>query len=250
MAHIIEGSNHLQEAYLAQKKRLWIFLGSSGGCLLVWLLYIFIAPRPDIWVVLGLLGLFGGLLYLTKYTYSQVCILAAGVKGEALALDAMKSLDNEHWIFTEKTVTYDDQESEIDFIVIGPEGVAVVECKHLKGSISGDYKEKYWQQEKLSHSGTVRTKRLYSPVKQVSTHVYRLAGLLKENGLNTQIDSVVYFSHPEAKLKLSGKEGATPVFYGSSADEALLGYLSKRRTPLAPFEVLAIAEAIHNQKAE
>ena len=247
MAYVISKENHLEASYKGQRKCFWWALGLGLGLVAFWFLYIFASQRPDIWLVIGCPVIVFGLLFFAKTRYHKLSVLAAGIRGEKMALDALKTLDSEHWIVTDKEISHKGLSSELDFVVIGPTGVCIVECKHLAGKIFADPNAKNWVQRKVSHSGVEREKTFYSPMKQVNTHLYRLKKLLQEEGISVHLDCAVFFPDPESQVILESKSADTPVFWGEKGKDLLLSYIRKPRHPLTPQEVLKITEILHNQ---
>ncbi len=247
MAYVISKDSHLHRSYKIQKQLFWWTFGLGLFVFAFWLLIIFGIRKPDVGFVLACPVITFCLMFFAKTRYAQLGILAAGIRGEKLTLDTLKELDSEHWIVTDKTITYKGQSSELDFVVIGPTGVCIVECKHLTGKILADPEEKYWNRVKVSHSGVERTKNFYSPVKQVNTHLYRLKKILQEEGISVHLDSAVFFSDPESQVRFRDKQTDTPVFWGEKGRDMLLSFIRKPRNPLTPQEVLKITEILHKQ---
>ncbi len=248
MAYIISTEDHLTKDYKTQKKLFWWMLSLSILTFALWLLFIFLLQEPNLWFLILCPAAGLGLLAIAKSRYSQMSILAAGIRGEKAALNILKELDSEHWVVTDKKITHKGKSAELDFVVIGPTGVCIIECKHLAGTIDADPKAKYWLQTKVSQGGVERTKKFYSPVKQVGTHLYRLKQFLKEKGVSVHLDSAVFFPNPETQLRFQEKFEETPVFWGEKGPELLLKFLRKERTPLTPAQVLEIAEFLHADK--
>lgn len=247
MAYVISKDNHLHRSYQRQKALFWWTFGLGLFLFALWVLIIFGIQKPPLGLLLSCPILSFCLLIFAKTCYNELAILAAGIRGEKQTLELLKSLDSEHWIVTDKTITYKGQSSELDFVVIGPTGVCIVECKHISGKVLADPDAKLWNRVKTSHSGVERTKNFYSPVKQVNTHLYRLKKILQEEGISVHLDSAVFFSDPETQVSFTRKSVETPVFWGEKGKDMLLSYLRKVRAPLTPQEVLKIAEILHKE---
>lgn len=246
MAYVISKDTHLHRSYNIQKAIFWWTFGLGLFVFGLWLLIIFGIEKPPLGLLLSCPIVSFCLLIFAKTRYSELAILAAGIRGEKQTLELLKGLDSEHWIFTDKTITYKGQSSEMDFVVVGPTGVCIIESKHISGKVTADPEKKYWNRVKVSHSGVERTRNFYNPVKQVNTHLYRLKKLLQEEGISVHLDSAVFFSDPETQVRLTNK-GETPVFWGEKGKELLLSFIRKSRNPLTPQEVLKITEIIHKQ---
>lgn len=121
-------------------------------------------------------------------------------------------LPEDYTVIQNAIVFYDGKQSEIDNIVIGNTGVYIIEVKTMKGKILADYDGHDWKKIKTDKYGIEHEKEFYSPVKQVDTHVYRLANVLRRSGVNAYVRAIVYFSDPEADVTVSGEENNIPVF--------------------------------------
>ena len=81
----------------------------------------------------------------------------------------------------------DGRSVQIDHIVINKNGVFIIETKNYSGRIYGSDDQKRWTQV-LAH-GKVKNK-IYSPVKQNASHIYKLGRVL---GIDAYLTSVVVF---------------------------------------------------------
>lgn len=81
----------------------------------------------------------------------------------------------------------DGKTSQIDHIVINPNGVFVIETKNYSGRIYGSEEQLEWTQ--VLRYGKVKHK-LYNPVRQNRTHIYRLSKFLSKK---IKITSAVVF---------------------------------------------------------
>ena len=82
--------------------------------------------------------------------------------------------------------------SQIDHIVVRPNGVFVVETKNYAGRVYGNDNQREWTQV-LAYGETKN--RFYNPIKQNATHIYFLAKALKQYNIYV---SVIVF--PRAEL--------------------------------------------------
>ncbi len=94
---------------------------------------------------------------------------------------------------------------------VGPSGVFVIETKNMTGTILANYDNEQWVQKKKGENGGTTSKKFYSPVKQVGTHVYRLAHCLRNNGCSVHVDSIVFFANADASVQLLGTPTQTLV---------------------------------------
>lgn len=149
--------------------------------------------------------------------------IRSGVEGEKELKDLVACLPEGYCGVANAEIYFEGQKSEIDMITIGPEGVFVIENKNQRGCISGDYDSKRFHQRKISAGGNIYKKDFYNPVKQVGTHVYRLANYLRSQRINVWISGVVYFSNPETHVEITG-DGPVKVFSYNNRGQ-LLNYI-------------------------
>lgn len=155
-------------------------------------------------------------------TDTNTDILVSGINGERTATEILLKLPDGYTIFQNATIIYEGKTSEIDNIVVGRSGVFIVEVKNHNGNITGDYRDTYWTQYKVGRGGTPYSKEIYSPVKQVGTHIYRLANYLRDNGVNTYIEGIVYFTNKKCVVRITGNSSTIPVYTCFDGDEARL----------------------------
>ena len=230
MAKIYSKNNSLINQYKAKKKTLkgtLIALAISGGGFMLSFALNFstglISAAPVI-------ALFFAALLASGITAAvvggQVNAIRSGVEGEESLQQLIRMLPEGYYGISNAEIVYDGQKSEIDMIAIGPQGVFIIENKNQRGYISGDYENKRFYQRKFSARGNIYMKDFYNPVKQVGTHVYRLANFLRENRINVWISGVVYFSNPETSVSVTGS-GPIKIFTAANRQE-LLGYIRQR----------------------
>lgn len=192
--------------------------------------------------ILLLLGFGGGGLFGTLMN-QKASVYASGVQGENATADIVRALPNQYFGVQNLKVTYDGKESELDMVVVGPTGVFIIETKNMKGTIVGNYDSPQWSQRKVGQNGTPYSKSFYNPVKQVGTHVYRLANHLRSNGFNVRIESMVYFSNPDAVLQVLGTPSQTPVYSAlANGTGDLHRFIMEREKKLTGEQVVALAK--------
>lgn len=174
--------------------------------LLAWLLYMFIALRMG--------------------QGKRTAILKRGLEGEERTEKLLSKLPDSYTILSDLTIHAGGKESQIDHIVVGPTGVFVIETKNLNGVITGNATNQELYQHKTGRAGGQYGKSFYNPVKQVATHVWRVALFLKEHRLQTWVYGVVFFSNQEAHVNVSAPAGfETPVFSYREGPQKLLDYI-------------------------
>lgn len=232
MAKIIKKGNQLEEKYYAIKweqadksaKNMKAFCKLAFASFVIYGAIITVSVLADIISVafipltmcLGFLLLIAASVYFAyDISKNDTNILVAGINGERIAGKILSTLPDGYTVFQNVIVTYENKKSEIDNIVIGRSGVFIVEVKNHNSLIEGDLKAIYWRQHKVGRGGTPYTDEMYNPVKQVGTQIYCLANYLRQNGVNTYIQGMVYFANKSCFLSLTGD---SDIFVYSSSD--------------------------------
>ena len=210
MAKIYKLRNDLVLEYKSLKgkiKNFWFFfLGFVGVSLLLALLFNTPIPFGVIPIVFLIVSI------ISRVYKTNLNILEAGILGEQETARLIKKLPDSFYAFQNLKVTFDGKSSEIDLVLVGPTGVFVIEIKNLNGRVVGSFDKPRWSLHKIGRGGTPYKKDFYSPVKQVGTHVYRLANTLRKNGIKAYVNSCVFFSNEECVVHISGSPDRTPVF--------------------------------------
>jgi hypothetical protein len=120
-----------------------------------------------------------------------------GAAGEERALSVLSGLPEQYAVFNQ--IELPDTRSrtgvrEADFIVVGPNGVFIIENKDFRGTIVGTEHDQNWQQHKIGRKGTPYVTYGRNPVRQVQTYVSLLAGIFRERGIKAWITPLVSLS--------------------------------------------------------
>lgn len=207
MARIIERSSDLKRQYrVYQLLRILFVLGGVISCCLA-LVSLFIPIVMGVMVLIALICFF-----LAGYASKQCNVYRTGVNGEDEAAEIVAQLPEGYYGFQNVKVTFDGKTSELDMVVVGQTGVFVIETKNMNGTIEGNTSEAYWEQHKVGRGGTPYSNQFYSPVKQVGTHVYRLANYLRRNRIQVRVEAMVFFANPETKIYIQGEQEKIPVY--------------------------------------
>ena len=214
-------------------KILLIVLGIVGAIVMPSVARITLYVLP---LILGVFSVLAIIVLMSGYEYTgsesdEEQIIRAGLEGEQSALRLMKKLGNDCHVYTNLRIPYDGGESETDLIVVSPAGVTVIEVKNYKGTITGDASDDSLTQIK-GRQGDSKT--VQNPIRQVGTHVYRLAGYLRSKGIRTYVRNCVLFVNENAVVDLQDRQGALdkcPVFTVTTI-KALYAYVSAGETVL------------------
>ena len=150
---------------------------------------------------------------LTIIYYKKINIKIYGIKAEYKVYKKLKIIRKQGYkVFQNINLKNNDFKAQLDFIIIGVTGIFIVEVKNLRGNIIGKFDDKYLMKTKKSKAGNEYSKKVYNPIKQVSTHVYKLSTILKENGVNKWIKGIVLFSNKDLSLNIEMGDNTVNIF--------------------------------------
>jgi hypothetical protein len=134
--------------------------------------------------VIGVIGLVVGIVVLALAKdggIHRTTIDEIGEHGENLVAQFLSN-DQNSIVFNDIILVDSNtkKSSQIDHVVIRPNGVFVIETKNLAGKVYGNDSQLEWTQV-LAFGGTKN--RFYNPVKQNTTHIYFLAKALKQHNI-------------------------------------------------------------------
>lgn len=160
-----------------------------------------------------------------RHLQNQLGRVTAGLVGEDKALRLLAELPNTYAVFPDVRVVVGQKASQLDTIVVGPSGVFVVEVKNYAGVIEGDAVDQKLRHIKRRSGETT----FYNPVKQVTTHAYRLHQYLQHNQMDIWVQGTVYFANESAKINVVNSTN-TPIFSAyTSGSKRLLSYIEERQ---------------------
>ncbi len=165
------------------------------------------------------------LIFIMLKLKKQRGIFLSGAEGEKRVLSLLCRLPDEFYVITDVELIIGHKTAQIDYIIVGPTGIFIVETKNLKGTISGNADDEMLYKTKRFGNGESETKKLYNPIFQVSTHARLLSQLLIKNGYYYEVSACVYFSHPMSEVSLSGESPNARVFHGNLGGDSLLRHI-------------------------
>lgn len=152
---------------------------------------------PIILLVLALV------LFVTFLVFrKKLGILQSGVRGEEATLKILQKLPKEYTILTNPVILNRGISMELDFVVIGKNGVFIVETKNHRGIISGKTSKQTWKQVKHGKNDKVFEKEISNPVKQSYRQGRRMAEMFKDFDITADIYPIVYFVDSRSELKV------------------------------------------------
>ncbi|MFQ5716001.1 MAG: nuclease-related domain-containing protein [Nitrospinales bacterium] len=146
-----------------------------------------------------------------------------GGKGNAAVKSMLEKLGKDYAVFSDVVVPAQHGMSHIDFVLVSPYGVFVVDVKHEGGKISGDLNDREWE---VGGNETI-----YNPVWRNRTH---LNGLEKLLGEMSYISLVVFVNG-----RLKGDFGSNVVELSQ-----MKAFIKKYQRETLPFDRLEAARKL------
>lgn len=132
-------------------------------------------------------------------------VLNSGRRGEKELFKAIRQLKGNNIIFCNLPIRYKRGRSEADMLIIGRKGIIIIEAKNHSGTIQGSWKSDKWEQRKFYKNNTVLID-MDNPIKQMRRQRDIVKSILNAAGENVWIDTVLYFSNDNVKLRLDLRE--------------------------------------------
>jgi hypothetical protein len=131
--------------------------------------------------------------------------LQAGFEGERALIHALNVFDEQYFGYSGIPISvFDTLQSglDIDYLLVGPSGVYVIEVKNWSGRISFDVAANQWTRPERGASGMEE--------KSPSQEVKRGASFI-EQALNVKTNPIVVFTNPTADFPRGAADGVTVV---------------------------------------
>lgn len=165
------------------------------------------------------------LIVISSVAAKKYQVIKAGVMGERSTFEILKELPSGFTVISNPVIKENDREFELDFLVIGNEGVFIIETKNYGGTVHGAASDTNWKQIKHFANGETAEKFVKNPVKQSERQMRKLKALFNELDIKAYIYPVVYFSNENVKLEYKA-DTETPVFVAEN-EELLLDYIAE-----------------------
>ena len=147
----------------------------------------------------GIAFILFALFLITKHNYG---ILNAGVKGEQQTYEILKQLPKDFTVITNPVIHNRGSVNELDFVVIGTNGVFVIESKNYRGIIKGNTSAQSWKQIKHGKNKTYE-KEVKNPAKQVYRQGRRMNEMFIDFGISANVFPILYFVDDRSELKIT-----------------------------------------------
>ncbi len=194
-------------------------------CFFVFAILLFVKNGVHIAFPVSFLLIAAVLFVISSVSAKKYRIIKAGVKGETSTLEILKKLPSGFTVISNPVIRENGREFELDFLVIGSEGVFIIETKNYGGTVGGAVSDTHWKQIKHLANGETAEKLVKNPVKQSENQMRKFKNLCKELDVSAYIYPVVYFVNENVKLRYKA-DAQTPVFVTENK-ELLLDYITE-----------------------
>ncbi|MDO4764985.1 MAG: nuclease-related domain-containing protein [Eubacteriales bacterium] len=121
-------------------------------------------------------------------------ILKVGLGGEEKVFELINRLPQGYKILTDVKIIRGNKSSQIDFVIIGRNGIFIMEAKNMRGIIRGKETDKSLQKIKLGKSGDKYISEIYNPILQILGHKKGIDAFLASKGHSYRAIPILYFS--------------------------------------------------------
>ena len=183
---------------------------------------VLIFALPQLWWVIAFAYLI--------LVFGAAATKKSGASGELKTLKQLEKLPDDYVLFNQVDVPNPKTKrgyTELDLIVVGPNGVFVIEVKNNNSKVTGDEQAPNWTAHKVGQKGGRYTADVRNPIKQLKKQVHVLATYLKGKKASTWLEGVVFFSHRKARVKLNSPP-SIPVLEHKGLVEHIQAYQPKR----------------------
>ncbi len=214
MATILKKKNRLKRLKLIYHFNIivniiFIYLFLYLGTNVHFLLYLLIFPSISIVYILN----------------NKIKKLNSGIKGEDITLQVLKKLKNSYTVLSDLKIKSDHNSAQIDTIVIGKNGVFIIETKNVFGFICGNGNDKTISISNKYYSNGKTNFKMYNPCRQVKTHIKKINKILKNLNVDCDVDGIIYFTNPNANVIF--KNTSLKIFlHKTSGGYDMLNYIS------------------------
>ncbi len=127
-----------------------------------------------------------------------------GIEGEVKCLRELQRLPEEFVLFNQVQIPdpwLPNGRRELDFVVIGPDGLIIVEVKNIGGMIYIDPDQGHWRVARRGCGSSPNWHSMDSPLRQVSAQVNAVERWLLAQGIHAPVRSMICFARSDVILQ-------------------------------------------------
>ena len=155
-------------------------------------------------IIAGVLTFFAAGHWVKQYeNYKNSGFIKRGREGEIKNSDRLeRGLDDDYYIINDIDLAFGKKKSQIDHIVLGPNGIFVIETKNWRGKLIGNETDSVWKQVKEDKNGNTIEIKLGNPIVQNLRHVETTKSVFEANGINSDdVFSVVVVNNDNRDIR-------------------------------------------------
>lgn len=152
-------------------------------------------------------------------------ILRSGVAGEKATLEILQKLPKNYTVITNPVIYNRGKVNELDFVVVGKNGVFIIEAKNYRGILSGKTSQQEWKQTKHGKNNKVYEKNFKNPVKQAHRQGRRMLEVFSDLDVTADVYPIVYFVDSKSVLKITNDADTDVAIINK--ENTLLNYIVK-----------------------
>lgn len=202
MARIVKKSTQLEDTYQKERTKVIVFGSITAVCFILFTLPVLDdLPLARIIVMLG----FAVAGYFLGVVWSNFSAARAGMKGQKAVEDMVRLLPDSYVGYQNLSITHNGKTIHPQMVVVGPNGVFVIQSNHRNGRVEGHYNDTKWIQHKTGQKGGQYEKSFDSPVGRVIHQSDVMKQYLESHGARIWIERMVWFTYPDVDLKVQGQ---------------------------------------------
>ncbi|MEF9969731.1 MAG: nuclease-related domain-containing protein [Ruthenibacterium sp.] len=157
--------------------------------------------KPKLWWLAPLVGLFCLVCGIKFHRTAKS--LHSGLRGEKQTAALLRQkLPANFYVVANPLLSIHGQRVELDAVVIGTNGVWLVETKNFAGALSGTKTDAFWTQTRLEKGGKTLTKQVRNPLLQSERQV-RLVTQWLASAMQVRVSGCVYFVNSYVRVGLT-----------------------------------------------
>ena len=238
MAVIHQRGSEIQENYKSYRIYMIIFGFLTLVVFVVWGWNVTTLHSFDPYFVLPVFVLFIVFGYLARYFKEKADKLEAGLVGEQYSGDLFSQLPDSFHVYPNIQIEGKRSKSriEIDHLIVGDNGIFIIESKNYRGMLSGNVQDRELVKEKVSPGGVADVRKVRNPIFQVKNQIRVVKALLEQEGVHTEITGAVYYVNGDFYYNVSGDDPYVSVFManengGREMWEMILDTANSQLTP-------------------
>lgn len=230
MAKVITKRSHIKNDILFTNLRM-MFQGVKFLALTVLFIYVLTLQGNNRFINSYMVMIYGVYtIYRIIYLSKKKNILKKCIEGETTFLKLAERLPRDYKIIHNLNLNYNGKESKVDMIVVGDAGVFVIDIKNVTGTIKGNVYDSDLVQIKKTKDGLEFENKMYNPITIACTNSEKICDFLKENNIDTMVQSMVVFVDDNVTLDLNGTCPTAYFEINDSNENLFINYITNYNT--------------------